>query len=154
MYGTRSASAVSCRRNRTRKASAIFLTSTKESLMIRKPTYRPVVEALEQRELLAGIQAYVALGNLYVLGTPGNDFINVAQTNNQISVAGTQIAVRNSRVNSIDASSISKVIVYGYGGDDFIDLTTIKNDATIYAGAGKDMIRCGGGNVTVYDGGG
>jgi Ca2+-binding RTX toxin-like protein len=129
-------------------------THSEELLMSRMPTYRPVVEALEQRELLAGIQAYVAIGNLYVLGTPGNDFINVAQTNNQISVAGTQIAVRNSRVNSIDASSISKVIVYGYGGDDFIDLATIKNDATIYAGAGKDMIRCGVANVTVYDGGG
>jgi hypothetical protein len=119
--------------------------------MSRKPTYRPVIEGLEQRELLADIQAYVALGNLYVLGTPGNDIISVVQANNQISVAGTQIAIRNGRVNSIDVSSISKVIVYGYGGDDFIDVGTIKTDTTIYPGAGKDTIRCGTGNVTVFD---
>jgi Ca2+-binding RTX toxin-like protein len=122
--------------------------------MTNQPAYRPRVELLEDREFLAGIQAYVTLGNLYVLGTPGNDVIDVEQANNQISVTGTQITLRNAIVKSIDASIIAKVIVYGYGGDDFIDLTTLKNDATIYSGVGHDTIRCGTGNVTVCGGGG
>jgi hypothetical protein len=123
--------------------------------MSMQPTYRPVVEPLESRELLTtGIQAYVTGGNLYVLGTPGNDFINIAETNNQISVAGAQITVGGRPVAGVDAASISKVIVYGNGGDDFINLGTVKNDATIYAGSGSDTIRCGPGNETVNSGGG
>jgi hypothetical protein len=119
-----------------------------------QPTFRPSLEALEQRVLPAGIQAYVVQGNLYVLGTNSNDFIQVTQTNQQLSVLGTQIAVNGARVASINASSIAQVIVYGYNGDDFIDLSSVKNAATIYAGAGNDYIRCGSGSETVDTGGG
>ena len=57
---------------------------------------------------------------------------------------------------SINASSIaSKVIVYGNGGSDFIDLAfPVTTPATVYGGSGNDMIRCGAGNETVVNGGG
>ncbi|HZZ78729.1 MAG TPA: C2 family cysteine protease, partial [Gemmataceae bacterium] len=45
-----------------------------------------------------------------------------------------------------------QVILYGYDGNDIIDLTTVKNDATIYDGAGNDIIRCGTGNDLIPGG--
>jgi len=117
-----------------------------------QPTFRPSFEALEARELPAGIQAYVTQGNLYVLGTNGNDFVQVTQTNQQLSVLGTQITVNGARVNGVNAAGISQVIVYGYDGSDFSDLTTVKINATIYGGDGNDYIRCGAGNETVNTG--
>ncbi len=122
--------------------------------MSMQPTFCPRLEELEPRELPAGIQAYVAQGNLYVLGTNNNDFIQVTQTNQQLSVLGTQIAVNGAHVASVNASTIAQVIVYGYNGGDFIDLTTVKNNATIYAGDGDDYVRCGAANQTVDSGGG
>src|SRR5438876_1013036 len=118
------------------------------------PTYRPLLELLEQRELLTGIQAYVSQNNLYVLGTSNSDFINIAQTNGQISVTGAQINLGYARVNSVSTLSVAKVFVFGYEGNDFINLATVKNDATIYGGAGDDYIRCGLGNDTVVADGG
>ncbi len=114
-----------------------------------QPTFRPWLESLEQRVVPSGSQAYVSQGNLYVLGSNGSDFIQVAQTGQQLSVLGTQITLNGAHVNSVAASSISQVIVYGYDGNDFIDLTTVKNNATIYEGNGSDYIRCGTGNETV-----
>jgi Ca2+-binding RTX toxin-like protein len=119
-----------------------------------QPPFRPQLESLETRECPAGLQAYVTLGNLYVLGTPSNDFINITQSGNQIAVTGTQISVGSWRVNSVDASTIAKVVVYGNGGGDFINLASIKNDALIYGSSGDDIIRCGSGNDMVYNGGG
>jgi Calpain family cysteine protease len=115
-------------------------------------TFRPCLESLEQRMVPSGMQAYVAQGNLYVLGTSGSDFIQVAQTNQQLSVLGTQITLNGSRVSSVAASSIGQVMVYGNDGNDFIDLSTVKNNATIYEGNGDDYIRCGTGNETVNTG--
>ena len=114
-----------------------------------QPTFRPCLEPLEQRDVPSGTQAYVVQGNLYVLGSNGSDYIQVAQTNQHLSVLGTQITLNGTHVNSVNASSISQVIVYGYDGNDFIDLTTVKNNATIYEGNGSDYIRCGTGNDTV-----
>lgn len=119
-----------------------------------QPTFRPCLEALESRELPAAMQAYVAQGNLYVLGTGGSEFIQVRQTNQQLSVVGTQITLNGSRVNSVPASSIGQVIVYGYDGDNFINLSTVKNNATVYEGNGDDYITCGSGNDIVNTGGG
>ena len=110
-------------------------------------------ETLEQRELPAGLQAYVAMGNLYVLGTNSNDFIQVAQSGSQVSVTGVQINLNGKNVASVNASSISQAIVYGYDGNDVIDLTTLKNNATIYEVApGNDIVRCGSGNDVISGG--
>jgi hypothetical protein len=119
-----------------------------------QPTFRPLLEPLESRELLTGIQAYVTSGNLYVLGTGANDYINITQTGSQISLTGAPIAVKGVNANSIDSASINNVLVYGNGGSDFINLSTVKNNASIYGGRGDDIIRCGTGKDIVYNGGG
>src|SRR5438105_1401697 len=118
------------------------------------PTYCPRVEPLESRDLLAGIQAYTALGNLYVLGASGSEFIGVTQIANQLAVIYNTISVNGKNVASVDASTISKVVVYGNGGNDFINLCTLTKDTDIYTGSGNDFIRCGVGNEIVFNTGG
>jgi hypothetical protein len=118
-----------------------------------QPTYRPTFEPLETRELLA-VQAFVTGGMLNIVGSSGTDFIQVSQVGQQISVMGTQINVNGIRAGSVDAGAISQVLVYGSGGNDFINLGTLKNAATIYGGTGSDYIRCGPGNETVVRDGG
>lgn len=117
-----------------------------------RATFRPRLEVLEQREIPAGLQAYVAQGNLYVLGSSRSDLIQVGQTGNQLSVLGAPITQNGKQLGSVIASSINQVIVYGNGGNDFINLATVKNAATIYAGNGDDYIRCGSGNEIVDQG--
>lgn len=119
-----------------------------------QPTFRPAVESLEQRDLPSAVQAYVSAGSLYVVGTPAADYLQIADTNHRLAVTGIPITVNNVRVNSISDSSVSKVIVYGNAGNDYIDLGSVKIDATIYGGDGNDSIRCGAGNDTVNTGAG
>jgi hypothetical protein len=119
-----------------------------------QPTFRPVVEPLEQRDLLSAVHAFVSGGNLYVVGAAGANYLQVSDANHRLSVTGIPITVSNTHVNSIDDSTINKVFVYGNAGNDYIDLGTVKNDAAIYCGDGNDTIRCGLGNDTVVPGGG
>jgi Calpain family cysteine protease/RTX calcium-binding nonapeptide repeat (4 copies) len=117
--------------------------------------FRPMIEPLEHRELPAGsVLAYITGGNLYVVGSSGNDSITVTQNNNQISVAGTSIGTNTGYVPSVSTSSFAKLYIYGMGGNDNINFSTVKVDTTVYTGTGNDVIRCGTGNDTVYNGGG
>ncbi len=118
-----------------------------------QPTYRPTLESLESRELLA-VQAFVTSGTLNVVGSSSSDFILISQTNQQISVLGTQINVNGARATSVNAGSISRLMVYGNGGNDFISLATVTNEANIYGGQGDDYIRCGTGKSEVVRDGG
>ena len=62
--------------------------------MSMQPTYRPLLEQLESRDLLAaGITASVINNNLIVDGTTGNDYISVTQSAGKLSVYGTHINV-------------------------------------------------------------
>ena len=121
-----------------------------------QPSYRPVVESLEKRELLAsGLQAYVTGGNLYVLGSAASDDITISQSsNNQISVAGMKIGANNGQAASVNASSIANVYIYGNGGNDVVNLATLKVNALVYGSSGNDTVVLGTGNDTVNNGGG
>jgi hypothetical protein len=119
--------------------------------MSTQPTYRPLVESLEKRDLPAsGLQAYVSGGNLYVLGTAASDAITVNQSNNQLSVAGAKIG----NAASVNASSIANVFIYGNGGNDTINLATVKINALVYGSTGNDTVVLGTGNDSVSNGGG
>jgi hypothetical protein len=108
---------------------------------------------LESRELLAtGINAYVQYDNLVVEGTVGNDYINVTQADGKISVYGTPITSGTSKVPSVSASSISRVIINSYAGNDVIIESTLTKDSIVTAGTGNDMIYGGSGN-DILDGG-
>lgn len=132
--------------------------------MSMQPTYRPFVEPLENRELLTtGIQAYVFNNNLVVDGTAGNDYISVTQASGRLSVYGTQIAVGNAKLASIDATNIAKVVINGFAGNDTLIASTVTKDVIItggdgndslYGGAGNDLLDGGAGNDLLYGGAG
>lgn len=129
-----------------------------------QPSYRPLVEPLENRDLLAaGIQAYVANNNLIVEGTAGNDYLSVTQSAGKLSVYGTQITVGNAKSASIDASTVSKVVINGHAGNDTLIASTLTKNVSInggdgndslYSGVGNDLLDGGAGNDLVYAGAG
>ncbi len=132
--------------------------------MRRQPTYRPLVEPLESRELpAAGITAYVLNNNLVVEGTASNDYLSVSQTDGKLSVYGTQISVGNAKAASVDAATIAKVVINGYAGNDTIIASTLTKDVianggagndSIYGGAGNDLLDGGAGDDLLYGGAG
>jgi hypothetical protein len=107
---------------------------------------------LEGREMPAGITASLTGGVLTVTGTPGDDVITVVQTGNTITAAG----------GSFSASSVTKVVVHGLGGNDTIRNNTAKTSVltgdggsdTIYGGSGTDQIFGGTNNDFLYGGDG
>jgi RTX calcium-binding nonapeptide repeat (4 copies)/Calpain family cysteine protease len=119
--------------------------------MLSQPTYRPVLEQLETRDLLA-VTASLLFNNLFIQGTTGNDYINVTQANNQISVYGTKISNGVTKLNSVSAASVSRIFVDAYAGNDTIILSTVTKDCIVTAGAGDDMVYGGSGN-DIIDGG-
>ena len=123
--------------------------------MSMQPTYRPLLESLENRELLtAGILAYVQNSNLIVEGTTGNDYISVTQNAGRLSVYGAQIAVGNSKVDSIDAGGIAKVYINGYVGNDALIASSLSKDVIVNGGDGNDAIYGGAGNDILFGGAG
>lgn len=128
-----------------------------------QPTFRPQVESLESRELLAAPQASVLNGVLVVNGTSGNDYLSVTQAAGKISVYGAPITVGTSQAAAVDATLISKVVINGYAGDDTIIGNTLSKDMyvdagmgndAIYAGLGSDYLDAGAGNDLIYGGAG
>jgi hypothetical protein len=128
-----------------------------------QPSYRPHLEQLEPRELPAGISAYTQGSYLIVDGTAGNDYISVTQSSGRLSVYGTQITVGTTKVSSIDANAVSRVLMRGQGGDDTIIGSTLSKDMivqggagsdAIYGGAGHDYLDGGAGNDLIYGGAG
>ena len=118
--------------------------------MSMQSTFRPRLEPLETRDLLAGITAYVLSNNLLVVGgTTGNDYIAVTQADGKLSVYGAQISVGSSKVARVDASSINRVVINGYAGADTIIASTVTKDVIASGGDGNDAIYGGAGIADV-----
>lgn len=99
------------------------------------------VETLEARDCPATVNFFN--GILTVEGTSGNDTIVVTQTGNTIRVEGR----------SFDATLVTKVVITGQGGDDFLDDKS-REASVIYGGFGNDRIYSRGGADRVYGGSG
>lgn len=119
-----------------------------------KTSFRPTVETLEDRNLMAaGITASLtADGILAVTGTEKNDTIVVRQMNNRISVVGVE--------GSWNASDVKLLAVDARGGNDTVLLNSqalpwqqaITTTALVLGGAGNDKI-IGGEGVNLLFGG-
>src|SRR5205807_9693379 len=115
--------------------------------------YRPTLELLEARDLPT--TAVLSGGYLYVQGTAGSDYISLSQSNGRLSVYNTPITVGSTKVSSVEASLVNKVVIYGYGGGDIVNLrpsaaTTVTKDTYIVAGPGYNQIYGGNGsNYTI-----
>src|SRR5688572_24055465 len=116
-----------------------------------------LLETLENRKYMAGTASY---SPLYVHGTESADVITMTQSGNTLTVVNNGVTksystfytVPGATPGSVVASyGISKVVVYGYGGND-----TLKGDATVqepmevYGGLGNDFVRGGALNDSLY----
>jgi len=132
--------------------------------MTMQPGYRPLVEPLETRELLAAnISATVVNQYLMIEGTPGNDYLSVTQSNGRLSVYGANIMVGGKQVASVDVNTISKVYINGLAGNDTLIATSLTKDVVMtgglgndymYGGNGNDLLDGGAGNDLIYGGAG
>jgi len=138
----------------------------------RRPSFHPAVERLEDRSLMAAhLTATLGGGVLRIDGTSHDDVITVRENAGRISVDNTPIQTAASDLGSVRDSYISKIVIYGFSGDDTITIgdrdmrspgaisipTTIRagngNDV-IRGGQGNDSINCGNGNNLIWAGGG
>jgi ELWxxDGT repeat protein len=90
-------------------------------------------------------------GILHVEGTAAADTISISQTysSNQISVS-----INGSLTKSFDLSTVVKVEVFGFDGDDTIDMTTATVSGYLDGGAGDDNLYGGSGNDFLIGGDG
>ncbi len=128
-----------------------------------KSTYKPSIERLESRDLLAGVSAYFTQGSLVISGTTGNDYISVTESNGQLSVYGAQITFVGGRKVGIEAAKVDRVFISSYSGNDTIIASSLSKQTivasgagndSIYTGGGKDIVDAGEGNDLVSSGGG
>src|SRR5262249_1572723 len=89
---------------------------------------------------------------LVVQGTEGSDHINITQDSGEVHV---QITGPGVNFDKLFPQSISRIEIYGQGGNDKItvapDVTTA---AYIFAGNGNDKITGGGGQTVIVGGSG
>src|SRR5262245_37949928 len=76
-------------------------------------SYRPSLEALESRDLMAGHTANLTSGILRINGSAGADGITVRQINSRLSVDGVRISTTAGSVTSVALSQVSKIEIYG-----------------------------------------
>jgi hypothetical protein len=115
----------------------------------RKPR-RPAlgVERLEGRDVPTTASL---LGNTLVVdGTNNGEYISVRLTGWQVTVSDAAIRDGRTYVSAIDAGRVHQVVVHASGGDDTVNVSTIKVPTMIWGGTGNDRIYGGPGNDIVY----
>jgi hypothetical protein len=93
-------------------------------------------------------------GVLTVTGTEGNDVIVVRQSHGMISVKGMTIDVNGVMQKAVPVSGIASVDVNALGGNDKVDIRSLRIGATVDGGAGNDQLLGGFGNDTLIGGDG
>jgi hypothetical protein len=123
--------------------------------------FRPHMESLERRELMAGLTATWTNGTLTVVGTTGDDTVVVRQVNGLMSVANTVVRANGGAYQSVAAGLVRNIQIFTGAGNDRIYLNSerlggqpIFAPALIYAGDGNDIVFGGAGNDRIFGGNG
>jgi Ca2+-binding RTX toxin-like protein len=106
------------------------------------------VEPLEAREVPATATLYGS--NLVIDGTDRGESIAVREDGSRITIDGTSIRDGWHTVSYLDASRVRQVVVHARGGDDTVNLSTLKVDSMVWGGSGSDRIYGGYGSDTFY----
>ena len=106
------------------------------------------VQALESREVPATASLYGS--SLVIDGTSRADWITVKQDGNWIRIDGTTIRNGWRSESGVDATKLSQIVIRGQGGDDTINLSTLKVRSMVWGGLGNDRVYGGSGSDTIY----
>jgi hypothetical protein len=115
----------------------------------RKPG-RPAlgVERLEARDVPT--TASLLGSTLTVDGTDRGEYINVQLVGWQVRVSDAAIRDGRTYVSAIDASRVRQIVVRAQGGDDTVNVSTIKVPTMVWGGTGNDRVYAGPGDDIVY----
>lgn len=101
-------------------------------------------ESLEQRRHLS-VSAYMSAGDLYVTGDNNINGISVDKVQSNLVVKEYKNGGYQS-IFSVPASSVNKIRIYGYDGNDTIKVhNSVTHTAYIHGGRGADHLYAGGG---------
>ncbi|MFO0878522.1 MAG: hypothetical protein U0840_14375 [Gemmataceae bacterium] len=123
-----------------------------------KLTIPLILERLEDRSLLSTASLSSTVLNIY--GTSLADTITVRQRSGYISIDGLTISSGSSSLSRVLATSVSKINIYGYGGNDTINCASeavtgqqgIAKPIRVEAGDGDDKVWGSIGNDTILGG--
>jgi hypothetical protein len=133
----------------------MFRQSTPSSKSTRPSFFRPGIESLEDRRLMAtGISASLSAGVLTVTGTEKADIIILKQEGKVISVYDDTKLVRNFTVGQAQS-----VVVNALAGNDYVKLfgnsfNVLSIPATLKGGGGNDYLEGGKAADNIYGEGG
>ncbi|HEX3148155.1 MAG TPA: calcium-binding protein [Gemmataceae bacterium] len=106
------------------------------------------VEALEGRDVPT--TASIVGSTLTINGTDAGESITVKLEGWLVRVSDAAILDGGTYVSTIDASRVHQITIHGYGGDDTINVSTIKVPTMIWGGTGNDRIYGGSANDSIY----
>jgi hypothetical protein len=95
-----------------------------------------------------GVCGLVDNGTLWVFGTDGGDTIDLNQgggsADSTLSILGAQILVSGQWSSTVTASSVQRIVDYGFGGNDRIKCTNVQSVPTeLHGGSGNDILYGG-----------
>ncbi len=128
----------------------------------RKHTHRRLAcEHLEDRRLMAAQIMHFSSGDLFILGTGGDDRVTVSELNGMVNISANTYSSTDgysSTARSIDAASVQKIYFYGNDGNDYFDNSTSitsrlygdRGNDSLIGGSGSDLIDGGAGNDYIW----
>ncbi len=106
------------------------------------------VERLELRDVPTTASLYGS--SLIIDGTEQADSITVRQDGNWLRIDGTNIRNGWRTDSGVDARSVRQVVIRGKGGDDTVNIVSLKINTMVWGGTGNDRVYGGSGSDTVY----
>ena len=107
----------------------------------------PLLETLENRQLMS---ATLTNGTLLVSGTAAGDSFQLSSTPSVVSVVQKTSGVTT--IKSFETAKVQSIVVYGWGGKDYITMGDLSKPVTAFGGDGDDFIEGGTANDKIFGG--